>query len=441
MLIERLSLVHGWLPLVIQVVTVAALVRAIGWRSRRWRLVRIPLISVFGALTAIVAHWYLGFSGIASEPAPWQLWLWTALSGIAVATVVAGWRRARWTRRNLSVFAASFCLLCSGLAVNSWLGYFSTVSAAWNQLAARPLPDQVDRATLAQMRRSTVRPVTGALVAVTISAGPSGFGHREEFVYLPPAWFAGAAPPQLPTVMMIGGEFNTPADWVRVGDAVSTLDGFAAAHGGNAPVAVFVDATGSFDNDTECVNGPRGQAADHLIKDVVPYMITNFGVSASRAHWGVTGFSSGGTCAADLTAMHPDVFGAFIDIAGDIGPNAGTRAQTVERLYGGNLAAWSAFDPRTVITRHGRYTDVSGVFVVNATDLSPRADQFNRYGQAAHSLCALGKANGINCSVVVLPGRHIWPFASTAFTITLPWLAGELNTPGAARAALPKPRQ
>ena len=35
---------------------------------------------------------------------------------------------------------------------------------------------------------------------------------------------------------------------------------------------VFVDSGGAFNNDTECVNGTRGNAADHLTKDVVPFM-------------------------------------------------------------------------------------------------------------------------------------------------------------------------
>ncbi len=51
---------------------------------------------------------------------------------------------------------------------------------------------------------------------------------------------------------------------------MSTADEFAAVHGGYAPVLVFVDPTGAFRNDTECVNGRRGNAADHLTKDVVP---------------------------------------------------------------------------------------------------------------------------------------------------------------------------
>jgi S-formylglutathione hydrolase FrmB len=133
---------------------------------------------------------------------------------------------------------------------------------------------------------------------VTIPADASGFKHRTELVYLPPAWFAANAP-KLPVVMMIAGEFNTPSDWPRTGNAIAPIDRFASEHGGNAPVFVFVDVGGSFNNDTECVNGPRGNVADHLTKDVPPYVATTFGTRAD--HWGVVGWSMGGTCAVDLT--------------------------------------------------------------------------------------------------------------------------------------------
>ena len=156
--------------------------------------------------------------------------------------------------------------------------------------------------------------------------------------------------------MMIGGEFNTPADWLRTGNAIKTIDDFAAAHHGNAPVFVFVDSGGAFNNDTECVNGARGNAADHLTKDVVPFMVSTFGVSPSGANWGVVGWSMGGTCAVDLTVMHPDMFSTFEDIAGDLAPNSGNRDQTIARLFRGNADAFAAFDPATVITRHGPYT-------------------------------------------------------------------------------------
>src|SRR5258708_24198734 len=114
--------------------------------------------------------------------------------------------------------------------------------------------------------------------------------------------------------MMIGGEFNTPADWIRAGDAITAIDAFAAAHGGNAPVFVFVDSGGGFNIDTECVNGVRGNAADHLTKDVIPFLASSFGVSSHPSDSGVAGFSAGGTSTIDLTGMHPALLAPFVFI-------------------------------------------------------------------------------------------------------------------------------
>jgi S-formylglutathione hydrolase FrmB len=213
----------------------------------------------------------------------------------------------------------------------------------------------------------------------------------------------------------------------------------AARHGGNAPVFVFVDSGGAFNNDTECVNGSRGNAADHLTKDVVPYMISKFGVSPEPARWGIVGWSMGGTCALDLTVMHPELFSSFVDIAGDMGPEAGTKSQTIARLFGGNADKWAAYDPAMVMTRHGPYKDLWGWFDIPGTQPSQpssavaRRDPVdNPKGQdtAAHSLCRLGRTYGIRCEVVTQPGRHDWPFAADAFEAALPWLAAHLGAPG-----------
>jgi S-formylglutathione hydrolase FrmB len=324
--------------------------------------------------------------------------------------------------------ALPLSLLCAALALNLWVGYFPTVQVAWNQLTAGPLPDQTDEVTVTAMQHERKIPAKGTVVSVDISDAASGFRHRGELVYLPPAWYATNPPPKLPTVMMLGGEFNTPADWLRTGQAIKTIDDFAAAHRGYAPVLVFADPGGAFNNDTECVNGSRGNSADHLTKDVVPYMVSKFGVSPDRAKWGIVGWSMGGTCAVDLAVMHPDMFSAFEDIAGDIGPNSGTKDQTIARLFGGNADAWAAFDPTTVITRHGPYTEVSGWFDVNGSTATIQRTK-NDQAAAANSLCALGAANGINCAVVSQPGKHDWPFAAHAFAAALPWLAGQIGTP------------
>lgn len=421
------SLMGGWLPVAVQILTALALIRAIGGRTRRWWLVVAPLLLALAVTAAVGAQWAFTTLGMASEPAPFALWAWAGSCMLALGIVVATWRGHGWARRNLSVFTASMCLLSTGLAVNTWIGYVPTVGTAWNQATAGPLPDETDWAALSQLPRGQAPSSHGALVRVKTSSAASGFEHRDELVYLPPAWFTSDVPPRLPTVMMIGGQFNTPADWVRAGEAVHTLDAFAAANGGSAPVAVFVDPSGSFTNDTECVNGPRGNAADHLVKDVVPYVVSTFGVSDAPANWGVVGFSTGGTCALDLAVMHPDVFSVFVDIAGDPGPNSGNHVQTIDRLFGGDAQAWSAYDPATAITRHGRYRDTAGVFVVPESESPAAADE----------LCALGTTHGIDCSVSRLPGRHVWPFGATAFAATLPWLAGTLGAPGISGATPP----
>jgi S-formylglutathione hydrolase FrmB len=447
-----LSLLQGWLPLTLQIIAIIVLVLAIGWRTRKWRLVWLPVSIVVGLAVAAWAHWYVDSQGMAGDPAPDSLWIWTGLTGFALSTAVLGWRGIKW-RRVATVAAVPLCLLGTGLALNTWVGYFPTVQVAWNQLTAGPLPDETDMATVTAMQKAGTVLDHGSVVPVDIPATASGFKHRQELVYLPPAWFATNPAPKLPVVMMIGGEFNTPADWLRTGDAASIVDSFAKSHGGNAPVLVFVDSGGSFNNDTECVNGVRGNVADHLTKDVVPYVNSQFGTSTSSVDWGVVGWSMGGTCAVDLTVMHPELFSSFVDIAGDTGPNAGTKDQTVARLYGGNAATWAQFDPTTVMTKHGSYKGVSGWFAIStdkptqhktgasndAVGLGGRDAQGMQSDQteAANALCGLGRANGITCSVVPTTGRHDWPLATQVFTASFPWLAGALHTPGVPAIPLP----
>ncbi|MDT5077085.1 MAG: hypothetical protein QOJ80_1722 [Mycobacterium sp.] len=440
--LAHVSLMHGWAPVFIQVATAVVLVLGVGWRTRRWRTVWLPVAAVGGTGLCAWAHWYVGSAGLAGEPAPRSLWVWIAVTGLAGVAAIAGWRHSRWWRRALSALAVPASLLCAALALNLWVGYFPTVGTAWDQLTAGPLPNQTDRATVTAMQLAGTVPAKGVVVPVDIGSSASRFAHRRELVYLPPAWFGANPPPRLPTVMMVGAEFNTPSDWLRAGDAITTVDAFALAHGGFAPVLVFVDSGGGFNVDTECVNGSRGNAADHLTKDVIPFLSSDFGTGTTGSTRGVVGFSSGGTCAIDLAVMHPELFGGFVDIAGDAGPNLGSKEQTVARLFGGSTAEWSAFDPTTVMTKHPAYNGVSGLFVTSGaavdghgTVAAPDTPQRS----AANSLCALGHSRGIACAVVAETGRHDWPFAGRAFASALPWLAGQLGTPGVPRIPLPAP--
>lgn len=447
-----MSLTHGWAPLAAQMIAVTTLLAAIGWRSRRWRLLWLPLALLAGAALSAFAHWYIADQGWANDPAPAGLWIWITLTGTAAGVLMLGWRDSRWRRRGLSVLALPLCVLCTVLAVNSWVGYFPTMRAAWDGLTGGPLPGQADWATVTELLSKGVTPSKGNIVSVRIPDAGSGFGHRDELVYLPPVWYTTTPPPQLPAVMMIGPEFGRPADWLQSGEAQRTVDGFAAAHGGKAPVLVFPDYSGAFSNDTECVNGTRGNAADHLTKDVIPYLVSKFGVSSDRSRWGTAGWSSGGTCALTLTVTHPELFSAFVDIDGQLAPNAGKKQQTIERLFGGDARAWATFDPTTVIVTHALYKGVSGIFSVSSdvptvyrpatdarapvTEPDPN-DNNENHAVIADYLCRLASGHGIECAVVGTPGKHDFSSAASVFASALPWLAGKIGTPGVPMTGLP----
>ena len=321
---QGVSLLGGWFPITIEILSIVVLIVAIGWRTRRWRLVWVPVSAAIGVLAALGARTWMNSQGLASDPAPLRLWVWTAVAAAAITLAALGFRSAPWWRRAVSLLAIPLVLVSALTVLNQWVGYYPTVQKAWGDLTSGPLPDQTDAKDLPGLRNT--HPDTGKLVAVDIPDGGSGFKHRTEYVYLPPIWFTGAAPPKLPAVMMIAGEFSNPTNWIRTGNAIGVIDDYAKTHGGAAPVFVFVDSSGSFNNDTECVDGPRGNAADHLTKEVRPYVISQFGTSSDPANWGVVGWSAGGTCAIDLTVMHPELFTTFEDIGGDRGPNSGTKA-------------------------------------------------------------------------------------------------------------------
>ena len=227
------SLLNGWFPITVEIIAIAILIAAVGWRTRRWRLVWLPVSAAIGVAVALAAWTYMNSEGLASDPAPWQLWVWTAVCGASVAVAVLGFRHARWWRRGLSVVAIPLTLVCALIVLNQWVGYYPTLERAWGDVTSGPLPDQIDAKDLPGLRNT--HPNTGKLVPVDIPDQASGFKHRREYIYLPPVWFTGQVPPKLPAVMMIAGEFSNPTNWIRAGNAISVIDNYANEHGGATP--------------------------------------------------------------------------------------------------------------------------------------------------------------------------------------------------------------
>lgn len=449
---REVSLISGWVPVTVQLITALALIAAAGRRSPQWARRWLPVAAAVGLALIGAVWWFVHHQGWGSVY-PWGMWVWTGLTGLAAVVLVMGWRGSAWWRRAISLAAVPLCVLSAATVLNTSLGYLPTVTTAVQRATGTLPPQWIDTAKLAEMRRDGVRPARGTVVRITTPADVSGFSHREELVYLPPAWFTSNPPPRLPAVMMIGAELSTPSDWLQAGDALTILDDFALAHRGVTPVMVFPDTSGSFTNDTECVNGPRGAAADHLLNEVVPYVISNFGVSDQATNWGLAGWSAGGTCSLMLAVKHPDRFSAFVTLDGQLGPNAGTKKQTIARLFGGDADAWAAFDPRTIVEGRRQYDDLAAWIGVSdqvptvhrpAGSGSASAESlgdWNTYSEdhdkTANQLCELLSAHGVECSVVGYPGGHDFPSAANGFRDALPWLAGRLDTPGVAPVALP----
>ncbi|QNE16766.1 esterase family protein [Kribbella qitaiheensis] len=417
-MVVEVSLLKGWLPVALEIVAVVVLLFAIGWRDARWRTRRLPIVVVGTALSGVLVVKVIAPAVGMTDPLPVRVWIWLSGAFGALVLLGVGWSSAHWGRRLAAVLAFVLAAVVGVNGINQFVGYYPTVGAAVAGLQGQQPPGQV---SLAQIKdnKDPAGARSGELVGVTIPAVPSGFAHRQELVYLPPVWFHGPRHPVLPVVEMIGAERSKPENWVRIGSAVKTAQAYAAHHHGLGPILVFVDATAAFSNDTECVNGPHGQAEDHLYRDIPAYITSTFGASKNPKAWAVAGFSMGGTCAIGLTTEHSTAFGHFVDISGDLFPNTGDKAQTIANLFGGSAAAYAAHDPLTVIAKHGRFPALTGRYLDGTEE--------KLHAREATLLITAGKKQGIASKLTVLPGTHNWQFAESAFSYIFPWLCAQLG--------------
>lgn len=132
-----MSLLTGWLPLTVELLAIVLIAVAIARRTRRWWLIWIPVCVGVGLLSVLIAVRTEHAEGLASDPPPAQLWWWVGLSGFAVAVLVVGMRPTQMWRRGVAVLAVIAALAATGVSLNQWVGYFTTVQEAWSQLTAR----------------------------------------------------------------------------------------------------------------------------------------------------------------------------------------------------------------------------------------------------------------------------------------------------------------
>ncbi|MGO4691169.1 alpha/beta hydrolase [Glaciibacter sp. 2TAF33] len=368
------------------------------------------VILVAGALTGWLLAWLAGdvldVFGV-SFSTPTRVWTAVLCAGFALAvtgvTVLRGWQRA------VAILALPLCLLVTAAGINAEVGQFPTVRAALG------IPVY---GTLAS--GATVRPpARGSVGSVTIPGAASGFAARPALVYLPPAALT-AHPPVLPVIEAFSGQPGSPQDVFVAGQLAPILDSWASSHGGVAPIVVVPDQLGAPEKNPMCLDSPLGNSATYLTVDVPNWIRTHFKVRTGPEGWAVAGFSQGGTCAIQLGASHPRLYGTVFDISGELEPRNGTVAHTVAAAFGGSTAAYDAAMPSAILAAHAPYAGLNAIFAVGASD--------GRYRQWARQLTdAAGKA-GAAVRLIESPGTgHDWHTVRYAWTTSLPLLAHDLG--------------
>ncbi|GAA3296579.1 alpha/beta hydrolase-fold protein [Dactylosporangium vinaceum] len=393
-------------------------------RDRRWITRTLPalLLSIAGVVgLAALVLWATGTVNDAYPPS-FALWVGAGFAAVAGCPLVLrrrrcgpaphrapAWRRAAAVVAVPVTAAGAFMLIDQQYGIWPQIGDVLGHSGALDAQQAHNLIDGT-------ATPGGHPPAQGVIADLDAPATRSHFQHRSGVVFLPPAYF-GPDRATLPVLVMLVGSPGTPINWLKSGHGQSTDDAYAAEHHGRAPVLVVVDQNGSATGDTECVDSPAGNAETYMTVDVPAFITGTLQIQHSSSSWGIAGFSEGGTCALDLVLGHPDIYQHAIDFGGDARPNLGNPQQTLQHLFGGNVAAQQAHDPaRLMSTRH--YPGVTLWFGAGADDTRGIA--------VGEQLSAAATHAGIVNHRFVDTGGHNWQFASTGFARVLPQLCDEM---------------
>ena len=216
-------------------------------------------------------------------------------------------------------------------------------------------------------------------------------------------------------LVLLHGTEGSPSNWVTRGGARQTLDAFAAAHGGRAPVVVMPDINGSLHDDTECVRTKSGANVERYLQVVVPAWIRTHLPVEGRTHWGIAGLSEGGTCALVLGLRGTPGWSFIGDFSGlrriTVGDTDNATA-TIKQLFGGSRAAYDAHDPSLLLSHH-RYPKLSIWFECGASDTPVVRDQ------AALARLARRSVRAVHATTT--PGSHSWSVWRATLASALPW--------------------
>lgn len=338
------------------------------------RVRRLAIAAAAGGVIGYAGALLLEAADVFQGPLPGHSALWVAggIAAIAVGAVGIGLRP--WWRRVLAALLVVAASLGIGASVNAEYGLTGNLAAVLGiqALDSAPLPQasavRTDPATLYQ----TWTPPAGMPSKGRVSAlsgdqkiPATGFVARDAALYLPPAALV-ADPPQLPLLVFMMGQPGTPDPTVLA----KSLDAFAAAHNGLAPIAIVADQLGSVNVDPACADSTKyGKVSTYLNVDIPAYARAHLNIIDDPAFWVIGGYSNGGACALTYGAQYPQTWGNLMDVSGNEYPGSEHVDQTVKDVFGGNRAAFDAATPEALMAaRPGAYAGHVAVFTHGGQD-------------------------------------------------------------------------
>jgi len=429
------SLIYGAVPTAVLVIGAIGLVFLVLRRRDGWWTWRVPLAVALAALTGwlvklVVDDWWKPFA----DPLPDEVAAWIGVTVLAAALAVLGFSRTGWRYRIGLVLAVAAVLVMASSQVNRQFQQYVTLRAALGSLLPLHSADiskvEAGRDTAVTAPAGTAlesvwrapagMPAKGELSQVSIPPTLSGFTARPAWIYLPPAALA-TPPARLPVLLLLAGQPGSPRDWIDAGQLPQMMDGYAAGHHGLAPIVVMADGTGSEFGNPMCLDSRLGKAQTYLTRDVPDWVRGHLAVAGDAQGWAVAGLSYGGTCSIQFVTNTADVFKSFIDISGQSEPTLGTRSETVQQAFGGDVAAFTAVNPVDIMARQ-KFPGTAGLVAVGTGD--------RMYGPEQRVVYAACLKAGMQVQLLLYPGGHSWQVWRPALQDNLDWLGKHTGLTG-----------
>jgi len=299
------------------------------------------------------------------------------ISNSILLSLVLTFKRNKWMiLRVLPAFIATLMLLA--FTVNDYYQYFPNIDSVFLKHYVRSL----DSSSISEVHINKKYNLTsiengmfaggqnkGTVKTINMPGTISNLNARDGYVYLPPAYYdTTLANVKFPVMILLTGVPGDPSSWLQGGLLVNTMNVFASRHEGITPIIVIADQSGSFTNDTECLNSSHGNAETYLTVDVPNYIKTHYRVSDNPINWGIGGFSEGGMCGAMLTLTHQNIFRHFLDMSGDPDPFLDDYSQTLPVLFHNSMKDQEEHNIDWLLENEKLQPDLTAQFAIGGAD-------------------------------------------------------------------------